>query len=70
MVCHHARFAGIADMIWLYIIAFIWLAGWSVVCHAVELDEGGFWSKVGNYALLFIIWPYILWMMVNDGDVP
>jgi hypothetical protein len=53
-----------------YIFAAIWLFGWiaSVRETSIGQEPWGFF-KIRGIILLFFIWPYIAWCMMNQGDI-
>ena len=57
---------------WLvfYLFAVIWLWGWvsSILGTSISQEPWGFF-KIRGIVLLFFIWPYIAYCMMNQGDI-
>lgn len=52
---------------WLiFYFSAVWLTGWLAMASVVESEHPAdtFWVKVGSYAILFVIWPYIVFLSV------
>jgi hypothetical protein len=57
---------------WLiaYLFAALWLWGWVAMAHSVSLEHSDrIWRKVGSYAIVFFIWPYIAFCQASQGDI-
>lgn len=57
-------------MIW-FLIAFgvLWVAGWFITVMSLSPLQNSLWSKVKMMAVMFFLWPILLWALANHGDI-
>lgn len=51
----------------IIILSVIWLCGWFAVWS--DIDKGSGLTKLWRFILLFFIWPYLAFVMSNQGDI-
>jgi hypothetical protein len=53
-----------------YIFSAIWLWGWIASVRETSVSqETKTLKKIGGIILLFFIWPYVAFCMMNEGDI-
>lgn len=53
----------------IYIFAALWLWGWVASISATSIGQERGFFKLRGIILLFFIWPYIAFCMMNQGDI-
>jgi len=57
---------------WLvvYLFCAIWIWGWiATILQTSVSQERKIIKKIGGVVLMFFIWPYIAFCMMNQGDI-
>lgn len=54
----------------VYLFMIIWLWGWIAMARDVEFEHSDrLGPKIGSWAVLFFIWPYIAFCAMRQGDI-